>query len=112
MFINWKLLDRIFGNPAFKFFMIYLLVFFIIIGFLIGLTGGSNSGIDTWGHVGGLIFGFCVFVAITKPSDSSDSACCQYKYWMIICSSIVICFTITGFTCYFLLDTYAVKTIK
>lgn len=78
-----------------------MLFFMIIIGFLIDASN-PKANIDVWGHVGGLIFGFCIFPVLMKPIQENDSACCNYKYWYWICLGIEVSFALGGFLGFYL----------
>ena len=93
-------MDRLYGNPTTKIFIICMLSFMIILGILVSLS--SDSNVDVWGHVGGLIFGYFTFPILIKPIQENDSACCSYKYWFYLCIGVDVLFAIGGFLGFFL----------
>ena len=68
----------------------------IIMGFIIQATS-SGSNVDVWGHVGGLIFGFCMLPLLQKPILEDDGICCKYNYWFWSCLIIIVGFGLGGF---------------
>ena len=106
MFINWRYLDTIMGSPLVKYFSIYMIFFFIIIGFLRDYLDPFSTT-DYLGHIGGFVSGIFIYTLISRPVNPQDGVCCSYKYWFWTSAVSVGIFTITGFLCFYLLNKYS-----
>ena len=73
----------------------------VVLGILLDISNPS-SNVDVWGHVGGIIMGFCSLPLLISPVEENDSACCRYVYWYWICMGIVVGFAIGGFLGFYL----------
>lgn len=102
MLINWKYLDIIMGSPLAKYFSLYMIIFFILIGFMSDYLNPQSKS-DYLAHLGGFIFGIFTFSIISKPVNQLDGACCSYKYWFWISVCLMSIFTIVGFLCFYLI---------
>jgi rhomboid protease GluP len=102
--MNWNALDRIQG-PMTKYFNLLFIIFIIMLNISLGFT---NSLIDNYGHLGGLIYGFFLIFVIHKPIDGdSDGMCCRYTIWFWI-STITLTFLYLGLLILF----YTVRIVK
>ena len=108
--INWKILPRIFGIPnRCCLIMIPVIIAFLSILMYInrkGDNGISDSNINIYGHLGGLIFGFFMSFIFIKPNDENDT--CFLPYKVLYITGIVVCsaFAVIGFPYFYLLDKY------
>ena len=108
--INWKILPRIFGIPnRCCLIMIPVIIALLSIPMYInseGDSGISDTNINIYGHLGGLIFGFFMSFIFIKPNDENDTCFLPYKALNI--TGIVVCsaFAVIGFPCFYLLNKY------
>jgi len=89
MFINWNYLDRVLGTMN-KFCNLIFIIFIVLMNISYGF---SNSMIDNYGHLGGLIWGFFLIFLLIKPKEENDGVFWGNKVWKII----AIC-TVAGLT--------------
>ena len=110
--INWEILPTIFGIQNRCYIIFFpLMMIFMTIPLVAGTYQGSGidysqTTVNVYGHIGGLIFGFFLSFIFIKPKDESNTCCFSYKIWFF--SSIVICccFALIGYLCFYLLDSY------
>ena len=86
-----------------KVFIFVFIVFVLIFGLVISYFDDS-SNIDSWAHLGGLITGFCFYMAVNKPEEAADGALFTHKTWFYSCIITLAVYAITGFSCLFALD--------
>jgi hypothetical protein len=65
-----------------------------------------NPMVNKWGHLGGFLTGFFIMVVLKEPYQLGDGACCSYKTWYLISTSLTSAFTLIGFSLFYLLDYY------
>lgn len=108
--INWNALTRIFGiqnKCCILMFPIMVAIMCFPIFYSSGQSGiDTESNINTYGHLGGFIFGFFLSFIFIKPQDESDT--CFFNYKICFYLGIVVCsvFAVAGFLCFYLLDKY------
>ncbi len=102
--INWNCLTKIFGTNNRCYIILFPLL--MIVFMLPIFMDGSDSNVNIYGHLGGLIFGFFLSLFILKPQEEGDT--CLGPYNLLYYAGIVICggFAIIGFLCFYLLDHY------
>ena len=102
--INWNSLPKIYGmnNRCYIILFPLLMIIFMLPIFM----DGSDSNVNIYGHLGGLIFGFFLSLFILNRQDEGDT--CLGPYKLLFYTGIVVCggFAIIGFLCFYLLDHY------
>lgn len=110
--INWQLLPTIFGiQNRCLIIALPMMMVLMTIPLVVGTYQGSGidyseTGVNVYGHIGGLIFGFFLSFIFIKPKDESATCCFSYKFWFFSSIVICICFAIIGYLCFYLLDSY------
>lgn len=79
--------------------MIFMMIF-------IGIIFSQSRYIDNYGHLGGIIGGFLIYIPLNKSQIEDDGAICIYKYWFYISLICIGIFFITGLSCFYTLSKY------
>jgi hypothetical protein len=73
-------------------------LFFILIMILLNFSlSAGQSGVDSFGHLGGLMIGFFLGFIIIKPYQEGIVCCCSYKVWVIASVTYTILQFVGGF---------------
>ena len=105
--INWNSLTKIFGiqnKCCIMFFPILIAIMCLPMFYSNGESGiDTDSNINTYGHLGGLIFGLFLSFIFINPHNEGDS--CFFSNKILFYSGIVVCsvFAVVGFLCFYLL---------
>ena len=109
--INWRELTKIYGirnKCLILMFPILMIIFTLPLMFSTTQGSGIDSSdrINVIGHIGGLIFGLLLIFFMIKPKSEFDSCGCYYKIYFYFGIASVVCFTLTGFLCFYLMNKY------
>lgn len=109
--INWNQLTRIYGIKNKCIIIMFPMIMIIFsLPLMFSTTGGSgiaeSNNINIWGHFGGLIFGLFLSFFVIKPRENTDSCGFNYKIYFFCGIGVVASFTLIGFLCFYLLDSF------
>jgi membrane associated rhomboid family serine protease len=97
--LNWCLMDRLFG-PRGKLFMFYLLLGFLVFGF-VSQYNSNNSLVNVRGHLGGLMFGFLITVSWVVSVNEVEGRNLMYKICRNVARGICLGFGVIGFIVFY-----------
>ena len=110
-FINWNALTRIYGMQNKCLILMFPMIMVIFtLPLMFSTTSGSgfspNDNINVIGHIGGLIFGLFLSFFVIKPRENTDSCGFNYKIYFFCGIGVVASFTLIGFLCFYLLNSF------
>jgi membrane associated rhomboid family serine protease len=95
--MNWSSLGSSPGKIFTLIWLIMLLIFNLILGFVTPTQ--SSDHIDNWGHFGGTITGFCLAPLVLQfLAQESDK---QKKIWRLACGGTLGVYVILGFSLFY-----------